>query len=127
MYRFSSFGMFSIMSMLFPIFFIFIFGMIIFSMVKGVGQWSSNNKQPIISVVAKVVGKRGHTTSRSNHNNDHVHISNSTSYYATFEVESGDRMELNISDKEFGMIAEGDIGKLTFQGTRYYGFERVID
>ena len=26
---------------------------------------------------------------------------------------------------EFGMLVEGDRGKLTFQGTRYLGFERT--
>jgi len=46
-------------------------------------------------------------------------------YYATFQVASGDRIELKISGKEYGILAEGDIGDLTFQGTRYKGFERV--
>ena len=34
-------------------------------------------------------------------------------------------MEFHISGKEYGILAEGDIGKLTFQGTRYHSFERV--
>ena len=44
----------------------------------------------------------------------------------TFEVESGDRIELELSGTEYGMLAEGDYGKLSFQGTRYLGFERMI-
>ena len=44
--------------------------------------------------------------------------------YVTFEVESGDRMEMNVRGSEYGMLAEGDVGKLTFQGTRYLNFER---
>ena len=52
------------------------------------------------------------------------HSSSSTSYYVTFEVESGDRMELSVSGSEYGMLAEGDTGTLKFQGTRYLGFER---
>ena len=48
-----------------------------------------------------------------------------TSYYDTFEVESGSRMELAVSGEEYGMLAEGDRGRLTFQGTRYKGFERA--
>lgn len=123
MYGFGSFGMYSLISILVPLIFIIVFGMIIFTMIKGVGQWNSNNKQPVITVVAEIVAKRGHT-SRSNHNHgDNMHSSTSTTYYATFQVESGDRMEFHISAKEFGMLAEGDIGKLTFQGTRYHGFE----
>ena len=50
----------------------------------------------------------------------------STSYYATFEVESGDRMELSVSGREYGLLAEGDRGRLSFQGTRYLGFEREV-
>ena len=42
----------------------------------------------------------------------------------TFQVESGDRIELNVSGPEYGMLVEGDRGDLSFQGTRYLGFER---
>ncbi len=47
-----------------------------------------------------------------------------TSYYVTFQVESGDRMEFTVSGSDYGMLVEGDIGKLSFQGTRYLGFQR---
>ena len=39
--------------------------------------------------------------------------------------ESGDRMELHLSGQEYGLLIEGDRGNLTFQGTRYLGFERL--
>ncbi|SHE98712.1 Protein of unknown function [Tissierella praeacuta DSM 18095] len=115
------FDMFSFMDVIFPLFFIFVFGMIIFTIIRGIKEWNSNNKQPVLTVAAKVVTKRTNT-SRHHHEN---HSSASTSYYVTFEVESGDRMEFHISGKEYGLLAEGDIGKLTFQGTRYHNFERV--
>ncbi|WP_338030915.1 DUF2500 domain-containing protein [Fervidibacillus halotolerans] len=50
--------------------------------------------------------------------------SSSTSYFVTFEFESGDRKEFKLSGKDYGMLAEGDFGMLTFKGTRYLGFER---
>ena len=53
-----------------------------------------------------------------------THMTSSTSYYVTFQVESGDRMELSVKSSEYGMLAEGDSGRLTFQGTRFLGFER---
>ena len=53
------------------------------------------------------------------------HAIHSTSYYVTFEVESGDRIELEVNGLEYGMLVEGDCGKLSFQGTRYLGFERT--
>ena len=53
----------------------------------------------------------------------HSH-SSSTTYFVTFEFESGDRLEFHVSGKEYGILAEGDIGTLTFQGTRYLDFIR---
>lgn len=47
-----------------------------------------------------------------------------TTYYVTFQVDSGDRMELSVSGSEYGMLVDGDRGKLSFQGTRYLSFER---
>ena len=47
-----------------------------------------------------------------------------TTYYVTFQVESGDRMELAVDGEDYGMLVEGDRGRLSFQGTRYLGFER---
>lgn len=58
--------------------------------------------------------------SGTNHHVGHGH----TTYYVTFEVASGDRMELNITGQEYGLLVEGDWGDLTFQGTRYLGFQR---
>jgi hypothetical protein len=48
----------------------------------------------------------------------------STTYYVTFQVESGDRMEFHVSGEEYGLLVEGDYGDLSFQGTRYLGFVR---
>ncbi|KMK75758.1 DUF2500 domain-containing protein [Alkalihalobacillus pseudalcaliphilus] len=117
------------------VFFLFFFltlGVILFTVFKGIKQWSYNNKQPVLTVPAHLVTKRTdvsqHSSSPAHHHTDTVHHSShhsSTSYYATFEVESGDRMEFVVSSKEFGQIVEGDVGHLTFQGTRYHQFERL--
>lgn len=110
----------------FPVIFFFIFfGVFGFIIVKGISEWSSNNKQPILDVHSKVVSKRlnvstsvGHTDSNGMHHSGHT----STSYYVTFEVESGDRMEFKVGSNDYGMIAEGDEGTLKFQGSRFLGF-----
>ena len=47
-----------------------------------------------------------------------------TAYFATFEVGSGERIEVKIPPREYGQFAEGDQGQLTHQGTWYRGFER---
>ena len=116
------FDMFSIM---FTIVFVLVIGTFIVTAVRGISQWNKNNNSPRLTVQATVVAKR---TSVSNHNhadaNGHHHHHTSTSYYVTFQVQSGDRMELHMSGREYGMLVEGDKGMLSFQGTRYLGFER---
>lgn len=108
----SSFGFFGLFEILFPLVFFGIFAVFIFTFVKSIGQWNKNNHSPRLTVDTVVVAKR---TSVSHHNTGEHGMSSHTSYYVTFQVESGDRMELNVSGSEYGMLAEGDCGKLTFQ------------
>ncbi len=123
---FSGYGMFSLLNIIVPLMFLLVFGVIIFNIVKGISEWSSNNKQPILNVDAKVVSKRTNVSRHNHNNNGHHHTSTSTTYYVTFEVQSGDRMEFKVKGKEYGMLAEGDRGNLIFQGTRYHGFDREM-
>jgi hypothetical protein len=107
-----------------PIFMIGIFIFIVFIVIKGATEWSSNNNSPKLTVPAKVVTKRTSTSGGAHHSPDNTHSMTTTSYYATFQFESGDRTEFSLNGSQFGMLAGEDIGKLTFQGTRYLGFER---
>ena len=109
---------FSIMRIMVPVMFVLVFGIIIVTMVRGVGEWNKNNQSPKLTVPVTVVAKR----SDVHRGIETMHTF--TSYYVTFQVESGDRMEFEISDMEYGMLAEGDSGELTFQGTRYLNFQR---
>ncbi|MFF2445830.1 DUF2500 domain-containing protein [Neobacillus sp. NPDC058068] len=112
------FDMFSVMQTIFPIFFILVVGFILFAIFRGIKEWSNNNHQPRLNVDAVVVSKR--TSVSGGGHDSHA----STWYYVTFQVESGDRMEFNIGGREFGQLAEGDVGELVFQGTRYHQFTR---
>ena len=113
------FGMtFSIMQVMVPLMFVLVFGFMILTMVRGVGELNKNNQSPKLTVPATVVAKR----SDVHRGIETMHTF--TSYYVTFQVESGDRMEFEVSDMEYGMLAEGDSGELTFQGTRYLNFQR---
>ena len=98
---------------------IFVIGGIIMASVKGIMEWNKNNHSPKLTVDATVVTKRENVSGGAN---NHSH---STTYYVTFQVESKDRMEFRVSGTEYGMLVEGDYGRLTFQGTRYLGFERM--
>ena len=120
------FGMgFDMFGIMFTIVFVLVIGTFIVTAIKGIGQWNKNNNSPRLTVPATVVSKRTNVT-RHHHGgaNGHHHHHTSTTYYVTFQVESGDRMELHVAGHEYGMLVEGDNGSLTFQGTRYLGFER---
>ena len=107
---------------IFSLMFVLISGMFIVSIVRSVSQWHKNNNSPRLTVQATVTSKQ---TQTSHHHNSSTHTSSShTYYYATFQVEIGDRMELALDRYEYGQLAEGDTGRLTFQGTRYLSFER---
>jgi hypothetical protein len=118
---------FEFMSIFGPIFFITIFIaifiIIIIIIYSGLKIWRYNNLQPVLDVDVKVITKRT-KLSDGIANFDGYRSSCDTNYYITFEVESGSRMEFMVCGDEYGMLIEGDIGKLTFQGTRYIGFER---
>ena len=118
------FGLFEIM---FTLAFLLIFGLILVTIINNLRQWNKNNHSPRLTVPATVVSKRTNVSHHHhNHGTGHVgHSSTSTSYYVTFQVESGDRMELSMAGHEYGMLVEGDRGHLTFQGTRYLGFQRM--
>ena len=91
--------MFEMLNFIFPIMFVIVFVMILFSFVQHANSGDMS-------------GAHG------------FHTTTNTTYYVTFQVESGDRMEFCVSGTEYGMLVEGDTGRLTFQGTRYLAFER---
>lgn len=105
----------------FDLFFIFILlliiGIIVFVMISCFIEWRENNESDRIDTDAVVRAKRMRISRGEN-------IHNITFFYATFEMGNGDRKEFLISGSEYGQLAEGDIGRLSFQGTRYLGFLR---
>lgn len=115
------------MFQIFPIFFFatfaLVFGVIIFTMFKAVSQWNKNNHSPRLTVDATVVTKRTEVFRRRRGNSNLMH--SATTYYATFQVESGDRFELALQGQDYGLLVEGDRGKLTFQGNRFLEFRRT--
>ncbi|WP_281217144.1 DUF2500 domain-containing protein [Lysinibacillus capsici] len=87
------------------IIFFIVFGSIAFMIVNGIITWSKNNRSPILTVPAKVVTKR--TNIRGGSNNTGASTS-----------------ELKMNGYDYGQLAEGDLGILTYQGTRYHSFNR---
>ncbi len=116
---------FSMFNIMFSVTFFMVIVVFAVTFVKGIMQWNKNNHSPRLTVDARVVAKRTNVSHHHHGTDAHMsHISSSTSYYVTFEFESGDRMELGVKGYDYGMLVEGDNGKLAFQGTRFLGFER---
>ena len=87
-------GFDALFSILFPLVFLMVLGMILFTVVGNLRTWSKNNASPRLTVSAAVVAKRMNV------------------------------FRHHTANAEYGQLAEGDTGKLSFQGTRYLGFER---
>ncbi len=109
-----------------------VFGILL---IGGIGRallvWMRNNNSPLQTVDARIVTKRmkvsGHGQTMMHRNTavmNSMGSSTYTRYFVTFELENGKRLELGVKDAEYGMLAEGDHGTLSFQGTRYLGFEQ---
>ena len=99
---------------------------------RGLYVWMKNNRSPQETADAKVVAKRmkvsghgGHVMTRNASTLHTVHSSTDTWYFVTFELENGRRLEFRVKESEYGMLAEGDRGRLSYQGTRYLGFDRA--
>lgn len=99
----------------FAIIFILVLFIFIQNFVKAIRKDRNNRNAPELTVEATLVAKRIHVWG------DHSH----TDYYATFQVASGDRMELEIPDNQYGYLVENDHGRLTFRGTEFLKFERT--
>ena len=104
------------------IFVILWFALFFFFIIKGISQFIKNENSPVLTVHATVVDMR-RKTHHHHHNHGHHH---SHSYHVTFELENGERTELRMLWHNYRELDIGDRGMLTYQGTRYKGFERLI-
>ena len=78
-----------------------------------------NDSQPIQTKDAKISAKRTEVTGGGE--NQRVR----TYYFATFEFAyTKERLELEIDSKDYGLPAENDSDRRTFQGRRFHKFER---
>ena len=109
------------MEIMFYLVFFLVISIFIATFVRMIGEWISNNNSPRLSVDSTIVAKRDQVH-RTRSSGGHTH--RSYSYHITFQFESGDRLELRVPSHKYGLLVEGDVGKLTFQGTRYISFER---
>ena len=111
---------------MFTLVFVLVIGLFIYAVVQAIARKQKNDASPRLTVLARVVSRRQEVTHHAQNMNDGVyHTSSTTRYFVTFQVESGDRLELQLDGSDFGMLAEGDEGRLSFQGTRFLEFQRT--
>ncbi|MFB4213208.1 DUF2500 domain-containing protein [Shouchella sp. JSM 1781072] len=112
----------------FPVLFFIVFAIILMVFIgvafKGLREWNHNNQSPNLRVLATLTSKRTDVSRHTSHHHDHPTSHSSTTYYATFEFDSGERMEFTVPNKTYGLLTEGDVGELNFQGSRFLAFER---
>lgn len=113
--------MFDLTGTVIPIFLVVMIGIVAVSAGRGLLQWSRNNSSPMLTTPARIVSKRSELRQQQSQEEG---VSSRTSYYITYETENGERMEFKVDGNVYGMSAEGDRGLLTYQGTRYHGFQR---
>ncbi|WP_208607125.1 DUF2500 domain-containing protein [Paenibacillus typhae] len=115
--------MFDLTGTVIPIFLVVMIGIVAVTAGRGLFQWSRNNSSPLLTIPARIVSKRSEVRQQQLQD-DSQSSRTSTTYYLTYELQDGERMEFKVDGSEFGMSAEGDRGLLTYQGTRYHGFQR---
>ncbi len=110
--------------------FLAVAGLIVFVFAKGLSEKNENNNAPVQTVCARIVSKRIDAYSADSlittltESMVSGERASGTQYYVTFEAPDGSRLELKVNGSEYGMLAEGDYGELTFQRKRYIGFNR---
>ena len=102
-----------------------IIGVILVGIVWSIVEKSRNNAQPTLSAEARVVAIDGRDSGAFTHSGTKAFLNLNREYRITFELlSSGERKKFYVPVKGHKTIAEGDVGVLTFQGTRYISFKR---
>ena len=97
----------NVLAKLFPVIFLAMFILVFctsfVTVIRELRQWHKNNHSPKLTVNAKIVAKRVNVIRRRRAGSN-LHGSYTT-YFVTFEVESGDRFELQMQGNEYGVLA----------------------
>ncbi|WP_409291879.1 DUF2500 domain-containing protein [Peribacillus sp. SCS-37] len=109
--------MFQAVPIFIGIIFFIVAALIVTAIISSIVQWNKNNNSPRLSANARLIAKRTEISGGGDRRAF-------TYYFAAFQTDSGSRMEFELKDREYGLLAEGDEGVLDYQGTRFLGFIR---
>lgn len=90
---------------------------------KKILLWKENRKMPRLKQNVEIIGKRINTTSFQIKGKKLWR--DSITYHITFQLPNNEQTELCIPYRIYRFLFEGDTGKLTFQGTKFFEFERA--
>lgn len=120
---FHEFRLFGIM---FAVIFFITISIVAFFAVRAFRQWGKDKDAPRLTLDDVTIVTKRFNVGRKMDDTDMISTSlRYTSYYVTFETDCGERMELRVRGSEYGMLVEGDRGRLTFQGTWFVSFQRM--
>ena len=114
-----------------PFIFLIIVFVIMVILVNKMNRWSQNNNSPETTVEAVVSEKRDRDSLQQIPNGGDptgaqgFQLIPEIHRYVVFTVDTGETMEFSVTEGEFRSLQKGERGRLTFQGTRYLGFERI--
>jgi hypothetical protein len=90
---------------------------LVIAMLRVARRWRIEKQSPLAKAEARVVDKRTELAGGR---------ADDQRYYVTFEFPTGQRLELEGSGRNSGVLVVGDQGTLAWQGPRYLGFAREI-
>ncbi len=121
-------------ALVFELLFLMVFAMvaafIAANLVKDTKEWNQNNHSPRLTIPCKIVGKRAEVSYTQRpiggdvNDVSRMQMVSCTTHYVTFQADDGEQMEFSVDDREYGLLSEGEFGKLSFQGTRFLDFEK---
>lgn len=117
---------FAIFQIMVPVFLVLLIGVIIFLNIKEIYDYHHSNKKPVLTVPAKVINKRAQVIHHLHQIEIHLYYPTSTYYFVTFELETGENIEFEISGIEYSSIFEEDYGNLTYQGIDLLHFAKKV-
>ena len=104
-----------------------IVGVILFALLRGLYIWNKNNHSPRVTEEAEVYTKRQDFSTFMNRDRN-IHFGSYRSiyvrYFVVFQTKNSGAVKLKVSSDDFDMLREGEKGLLSFQGTRFLGFEK---
>ena len=120
--------MYDTMDLIVPILIIAAIAVIILAFFKSMKEINDNKKAPLLSVPAKVAGKRTDIIKRNQPNAGDLSgahgytVVMNTTYYVSFEIEDGERKEFIVDHSIYNTLLEETKGTLSFKGTKFISF-----